>query len=163
MRISLFILLIIGLSWSCESNPQGNWGTLSLLEYDVPITVKVPNPDSIVVKKDDLGPIQDITLDGPDNYSLQIYTSGANTNDVLKVKSEQLDLVKEQMYFNEIVEEEDAGFIFENLIDSISSYGFRYVVIKGNKQIVLQNHLSKLYSKEDVTEIYNGVKQNDQK
>ena len=160
MRKVLWLMLpMISFSfWSCTNESHANWQPMSLLEYGVPITINVPTPDSVKVKKDDLGPIQDITLSGPNDYALQIYMSGANTNDVAKLKSEQLNLVKEQQYFKSVVLEEEAGFIFENQIDSLSSFGFRYVLVKGGKQIVLQNHLSKLYPQNTVTEIYNAIK-----
>ena len=138
--------------------PDGSSYTAkNLIEYGIPFTIKVPNPDSLIVNKDDLGPIEDITIDGGDGYFLQIYASIAESSDIAKLKAEQLNLVKEQPYFSKIEEENEAGFIFENSIDSISNYGFRYIQIKGDREFIFQNHLSRLFSLEEVEKMYNSI------
>ena len=158
MRLGkLFMLMVfVGLA-ACAGEPQDSWKPKSLLEYGIPITVKVPNPDSILVEKDDLGPFLDLTVDGGEGYYLQIYASGAETNDIAQLKAEQLGMAKEQPYFSKVVQEDEEGFIFENQIDSTSSYGFRYIQVKGDREIVIRNHLSRLFSLEQIERMYEAV------
>ena len=144
--------------FACAGEPQDSWKPKNLLEYGIPITVKVPNPDSVIVDKDDLGPFLDLTVDGGEGYYLQIYASGAETNDIAQIKADQLSMAKEQPYFSKIIQEEEAGFIFENQIDSTSSYGFRYIQVKGDREIVIRNHLSRLFTLDQIERMYEAVK-----
>lgn len=154
----LFFLIIVLVIFSCSQEPIDSFKPKSLLEYGIPVTVSVPNPDSVVVNKDEMGPFLDITVDGGDGYFLQIYASPAETNDVSKIKSEQLNQVKDQPYFSRVISEEPQGFIFENMIDSTSSFGFRYIMVKGDKEIIIRNHLSRLFKQEEIELMYEAVK-----
>lgn len=158
IRYILFLTILAGLLFNC-GNDGNSLTTKNLIEYGVPFTIKVPNPDSLAVNKDDLGPIEDITIDGGDGFFIQIYASAAETNDVSQLKAEQLNLVREQPYFSEIISEEESGFIFENAIDSIKNYGFRYIQVKGDREFIFQNHLSRLFSREEVERMFGAVKQ----
>ena len=157
-RVIGCLLICFGI-WACQSESVNAWKPKDLLEYGIPVTIMVPNPDSVKVEKDDLGPSQDITLEGEEVYYLQIYVSEAETSDALKIKSDQLELVKEQQFFSQILQEDESGFMFENKIDSTTNYGFRYIVIKGSQEIVFQNHLSKLFSLEEVEKMYESIKE----
>ena len=160
MRNTIGWMFFIGIIlFSCQSEPLNSWKPKSLLEYGIPVTILVPEPDSVKVEKDDLGPIQDITVEGKGDYYLQIYVSEAETSDIISAKTDQLDLVREQQYFSGIIVEDEAGFIFENKIDTLKNYGFRYVLLKGNKEIIFQNHLSRLFTLEQVEKMYNSIKE----
>ncbi len=154
--LSLFSLLVF--FFSCQTNGGDQFEAKDLLEYGVPITIMVPSLDSVIIDKDDLGPIEDVTVDGGEGYFIQIYSSATETNDISKLKAEQLNLVKEQPYFSRVITEEEAGFTFENTIDSTNNYGFRYIYIKGDREYVFQNHLSRLFSLEQVEQMYKAVK-----
>ncbi len=155
---TILCFLLVGVLGACSSDPQESWKPKNLLEYGIPISVNVPDPDSVIINKDDLGPFLDITVDGGEGYYLQIYASTAETTDVARLKANQLTMAKDQPYFSRIVEEEEAGFIFENQIDSTSSYGFRYILVKGDQEIVVRNHLSRLFTLPEIERMYKAVK-----
>jgi hypothetical protein len=76
-----------------------------------------------------------------------------------KVKSDQLNTVKDTRYFSKIVREEEEGFIYESAFDSTTTgYGFRYIQIKGDKEYVFQTGLVGTFSLEEVENMYKAVK-----
>ncbi|MEM6771812.1 MAG: hypothetical protein AAF597_14610, partial [Bacteroidota bacterium] len=106
------------------------------------------------------GIMQDVTIKSPeDNYSVQVLGSRAATNDMAKLKAEQLDLVRSNRYFERIVTEEPDGFIFENKIDSTAIFGFRYIIYQGDQEFVFQNGLEGTFSLADIEAMYAAVKQ----
>lgn len=141
---------------SCSNSGGTEYKELDLLEYGFPI--KLMAPDSALVEVNDLAFMKDITVvHDPSNYSIQILVSKASDRD----EAGLLAYVKKQTelnpYFSEIVKEDDKGFIFENLIDSVPSYDFRYVRIKGDKEYIYQTGLSTNFTLEAVDEMYSSV------
>ena len=109
------------------------------------------------------GLIDDVVVrDSTSNYAIQILASQATTSDRARMKADQLELVRDNRYFERIVEEDPQGFIFENRIDSTSAYGFRYIVYRGDREIVFQNTFEGLHSLEDVRTMYSSVKGGEQ-
>ncbi|MGB3801146.1 MAG: hypothetical protein WA952_15115, partial [Lewinella sp.] len=84
--------------------------------------------------------------------------SNAQTNDMARLKADQLDLVRDNRYFARIVEEEPQGFIFENKIDTTSVYGFRYIIYRGDREIVFQNSFDGVFNLAEVENMYQSVK-----
>ena len=93
------------------------------------------------------------------DYSIQILASQASTNDMTRLKAEQLELVRDNRYFSKVVREEDNGFISENQIDSTSIFGFRYIIYQGDQEFVFQNGFDATYGLEAIEAMYSAVKQ----
>lgn len=150
-----FILLLI--ISACASEPQSSWKPMNLLEYGVPITIMAP--DSADVKTMDFGLQKDITITKGKDFSLQIYASDATTADLAKVKELQLAMVKDNRYFNTLVEDTDNGFIYKTQIDSTkTNYGFRYIKLQGDKEYIFRTGLIGSFSEEQVRSMYEAVK-----
>lgn len=84
---------------------------LDLMSYGLPIAIFAPAASE--VKVDDLGVWKDVTVKYEDSYFVQILSSKATSLDVNKIKSTSLSEVKAGKYFSKIIQEDDAGFIFE--------------------------------------------------
>ena len=103
--------------------------------------------------------MRDVTVtSAADNYAVQIFSSRAATNELARLKAEQLDLVRDNRYFEQIVEENSDGFIYENRIDSTAYYGFRHIVFQGDREYVFQSGMAGNYGLEEVRQIYNAVR-----
>lgn len=155
-KITLFLC---GLFWlaSCQQENQQDWKPLDLLQWGIPVTVLAP--DSAKVKTMDMGGLlKDVTIKGDDNYYIQIYASDASTTDISRIKANQLAEVKANRYFSKIVNEEEAGFIFENVVDSANVYyGFRHIRVQGDKEYIFQTGLIGSFSLEEVEKMYGAV------
>lgn len=141
----------------CQNNQQEAWKPLDLLEYGIPLTVMAP--DSTEVNKMNLGGIlQDVTLKNGEDYYIQIYASDATTNDIAKLKAEQLSEVKTNKFFTRVVSEEEDGFIYETKIDT-TNFGFRYIYLQADREYIFQTGLTGTYSLEEVERMMEAVKQ----
>lgn len=158
MRYFLFCLLAL-LLCTCAGDKSADWPELNLMKYSVPL--KISAPDSAkVISKTLSGIMHDVTIKSEaDNYDVQLLASQAQTNDMARLKSEQLENVRDNRYFNRVVREEPDGFIFENKIDSLSTFGFRYVVYQGDQEFVFQNGFGGTYTEEQIEAMYAAVKQ----
>ena len=155
MRFGFFFLLLVCL-FSCSSDPVQELQPLNLLKYGIPLVLLAP--DSAKVKSVDMGIAKDITVVGNDDYSIQIIASKALTNDLAKIKADQISGVKSNPFFSKIVKEEAQGFIFENAIDSArTNYGFRYIHLIGDQELVIQNGLLGIFSLEEIETMYQAV------
>ncbi|TXF88590.1 hypothetical protein FUA23_14070 [Neolewinella aurantiaca] len=159
MRIlcSMFLTLVL---FSCGADSDaGKWKPLDLMKYNIPVTIAAP--DSAKVSATNLsGIMQDVTIKSADDrYSVQVLASRAASNDMAKLKAEQLDLVRDNRYFESIVREEEDGFIFQNMIDSTSLYGFRYIIYQGDQEFVFQNAFDGTFNLAEIEAMYEAVKQ----
>lgn len=154
----LLLALLTSSFFGCQSETNEGWSERNLMRYNIPVSIMAP--DSATVKSAEVsGVVRDVTIEDRENdYAVQIFSGQAFTNDLARLKSNQLDLVRSNPFFKRIVEEEPAGFIFENMIDSTSSYGFRYVVYQGDLEIVFQNGMGRIFKEESVRKMYNGIK-----
>ena len=159
MRLPCFLVLSFLLA-SCATDPAGDWSELDLTAYNLP--VKIMAPDSAKVVSSNLSSImKDVTVKSEaDDYSVQILASQASTNDMARLKAEQLELVRDNRYFSKIVREEADGFVFENQIDSTSVFGFRYIIYQGDQEFVFQNGFDSTYGLEAIDAMYAAVKKN---
>jgi len=144
---------------ACAAEATDNWKELDLMKYQIP--VKIMAPDSAKVNATNLsGIMQDVTVRSPaDRYSVQVLASQASTNDMARLKSEQLELVRDNRYFERIVREEPDGFVFLNQIDSTSLYGFRHIIYRGDQEFVFQNSFDGTFNLEEIEAMYAAVKQ----
>ncbi|MCB0548914.1 MAG: hypothetical protein KDD19_15145 [Phaeodactylibacter sp.] len=160
MKKTLLFSLIALFFAACQSEPGGGLKETDLLSFGVPVTIMAP--DSAVIKADDLGGglIRDITIRGADNYNVQVFATQAETSDIARLKAEQLADVKSIRYFEQIISEEEDGFIYKMAIDSSNtSYGFRYIVLQGDLEITFQTGLLGTFSQEEVERMYQAVQQ----
>ena len=154
----LILIVLCGLVIaSCQQENAGSWKPKDLLSYGLPVTILAP--DSVEVNSSDLGGLmKDIALRGGDDYSVQFYASEATTNDIDKLKAEQLAEVKSNRYFSRVVSEDEAGFIFENKIDSANTlYGFRFIRVQGDQEIIFQTGLTGVFSQEQTERMYQAI------
>jgi hypothetical protein len=158
MRLTLFIAISL-ICFSCSSDSADGWKALNLMPYNVPVTIMAP--DSAKVKATNLsGIMQDVTIKSDDdNYSIQVLASQASTNDMTRLKAEQLELVRDNRYFDSVLSEDPNGFIFLNMIDSTSLYGFRHIIYLGDQEFVFQNSFDGIFTLEQVEAMYAAVKQ----
>lgn len=158
-KISLFIAGFLFLL-ACQKDQTLEWKETSLLACcQLPISVLAP--DSVDIKSSKLGGLfKDVTIKGGDDYFVQVYASEATTNDVARIKSDQLKQVKEFRFFSKIVEEDENGFLYENIIDSTNvNYSFRYVTVGGDTEYIFQPGLTGLFTEEQARRMYEAVQQ----
>ena len=152
----LFMVFFLG-NCSADGHVRG-WQPLDLLPYGVAVSVLAP-PDA-VVKTGNLKSalMSDLTIKGGSDYSIQLFYGPAITNDIARLKNEHMENVRGNRYFNKIVKEEVAGFIYESVIDSIATYGFRFVKLQGDQELNFQTGLGALFTLQDVQLMYEAVK-----
>lgn len=151
----IFCFLLV----ACSSEPGAEWSELDLTGHRVAVTIMAPD-SAKVASKSLSGVMQDVTVKSTkDNYSIQVLGSRATTNDMAKLKAEQLDLVRSNPYFEQIISEEPNGFIFENMIDTTAIYGFRYIIYQGDQEFVFQNGLEGTFGLQAIEAMYAAVKQ----
>lgn len=157
MRIWSALLLISLFVLGCASDPASNYKELDLLSYGVPI--KIMAPDSADVKKEDWIAQQGITVSKGDDYEVQIWAGEAASTDVATLKANKLAEVQSNRWFSKIIKEDSDGFIFENKIDSTTSfYGFYHLVIQGDNEYTFQNGLRGNFTLEQAEQMYDAVK-----
>jgi len=149
--------LLFGL-FACQQDPMAAWKETDLLAYGIPVSVMAP--DSVQIESGPLGPYQEVTLlSESEGYSIQVLASPANTTDLARLKAQQLAFVKENPYYQKLIREEEAGFIYETAIDSATvSYGFRYIVVQGDQEFVFREGLTGFFEREQVERMYESVK-----
>ncbi|GJM35332.1 MAG: hypothetical protein DHS20C18_43330 [Saprospiraceae bacterium] len=155
MPFFLFVALLIG---ACQQDTGPQWTQLDLMSYGIPLNIAAP--DSAKVKTTDLGLMKDITIQEGKDYYVQLYASSASTNDIAKIKADQLSEVKSNRFFSKIVKEETDGFIYETSIDSSNiNYGFRYIYLQGDMEYIFQTGLIGTFTQEQTERMYEAVKQ----
>jgi len=158
MRLFLPLIFCLILT-ACGSDRLSDWSELDLTGHRVAVSIMAP--DSAKINSRSLsGVMQDVTIKSlEDNYSVQVLGTRGTTTDMAKMKAEQLALVRDGRYFERIVTEEPNGFIFENKIDTLAMYGFRYIVYQGDQQFVFQNGMEGTFGLPEVEAMYAAVKQ----
>lgn len=156
MNQGIFISCLLLVLWSGCHDEKG-MKPIDLADHGLPITILAP--DSAVIQEKDYNFMRDITVRKGDNYFLQIFEFAAPRQDAAGEKLRQLAAVQQDPFFKEVIREEDKGFIFSKLADSTRvDYDFRYVRILGEKELIFQAGLVGTFSLEDVTRMYNAVK-----
>lgn len=158
MRFALPFLLSL-CCFACTDEATNGWSELDLTGHRVSVTIMAPD-SAEVVSKSLSGVIQDVTVrSAADGYSVQVLGSRAASSDMARLKAQQLELVRDNRYFERIVTEEPRGFIYENRIDSTSIFGFRYIVYRGDQEFVFQNGMEGTFSLPAIEAMYAAVKQ----
>jgi len=157
-QLSLCVLPIV-LFLACGADSKSHLNELNLMRYSIPVSIMAP--DSAKVSTAEVsGVMRDVTIiSEEDNYAVQIFSGRAFTNDLARLKADQLELVRENPYFERIVFEEPSGFIFENRIDSTANFGFRYILYRGDNEIIFQNGMGRIFNEEEARGMYEAVQQ----
>jgi len=158
MEKLILVLVFVSLLIACGDSAPGSWKEHNLLRYDLPISVM--GPDSVTIEANNLLFDKDITIEGAldKSYGIQIFSSDARSQDVKKVKAEELADTKLHKFFDELIEDNEDGFIYSTRIDSSNIYhAFKYVKIQGDKEYIYQNLSGRQYSIDDVRKMYSAI------
>jgi hypothetical protein len=129
---------------------------LDLHPYGIP--VKIMAPDSAIVRMKDYSIMKDITVQKDDWYYVQIFQSTTSGNDTEEIKRNQLESVRQDKNFKEIVREDESGFIYEKQLSNDQlAYDFRYIKIIGDQEIIFQTGITGIYTLENVEIMYESV------
>lgn len=155
-KILFYVFLALTLLSACRKDGV-KMQKLDLQSHGLPVTILAP--DSAIIQEKDYNFMRDITVKKGDQFFIQIFEFAAPRQDAAGEKLRQLTAVREDPFFREVIKEEDQGFIFSKMADSIKiDYDFRYVRILGEKELIFQTGLVGSFSLEDVKLMYNAVK-----
>ena len=163
-KISLRTGLLLSLSifLICSAcTPDGHekgWQPLDLLPHGVPVSIMAPADAKVKQGKIESVLLKDLTILGEDNYNVQLFYSPAITNDIARLKNDQLQIVRDNRYFSKVVKEEVAGFIYQSVIDTVPSYGFNFVKLQGDLELNFQSGMNQLFTQEEAEMMYEAVK-----
>lgn len=152
----LLPLMSVLLFISCASEDK-NQNVLDLMKYGIPFSIQAP--EGAEVKSSDFGSVmKDVTIQKGKDYFIQIFAADASITDLAKIKTDQLQEVKEDPYFSRIVKDYPHGFIYESKIDSsLTNYGFRYIKLQGDKEYILRNGLIGSFTEVQINGMYESV------
>ncbi len=152
-------LLFAGLFFaSCQQDELADWYPVDLNSYGIPARLLVPDSSALDIKVNDLGIMQDITVQAGEGYSLQIFAAKAGSSSASQILREQKKEVEEQSLFSRMVEEYSDGFIFENRIDSATtSFDFRKVKMENGQEYIFRTGLLGLFTEEQVRKMYQAI------
>lgn len=155
--LACFVLSVFTQSCAPEGHSKG-WQPLDLLAHGPAVSIMAPADAQ--VKKGQLNSslLSDLTIKGSDNYDVQLLYSKAISNDLAKLKNDQLEIVRNNRFFKRLVKEEEAGFVYVSMIDTVETYGFRYVKLQGDMELNFQNGLNGIFTLEEAQLMYEGVK-----
>lgn len=158
---AILFLATIMTVWACTSDPVEQWKETDLLPYGVPISIMAPDSADVNVSK--LGVMKDITVKKGEEYNVQIFASPVSSGSLEELKSAQMDEVKSNRFFSQIVKDEPHGFIYETVIDSNNiNYGFRHVYYQADLEYVFQQSLIGTFTKDQAEKMYEAVKQKEE-
>jgi len=152
LKFTTYLIITIILIGCGNSAPKANF---DLMSYGLPIAIAAPAESDVVV--DDLGVWKDVTVKHGDDYFIQILSSKASSLDINKLKTTSLSEVKAGRFFSKIIQEDDAGFIFEKKIDDSINYDFRYFKIQGDSEYSFQTGLIGTFTEDQVRTMYASV------
>lgn len=141
---------------SCQGSSKKS-NKLDLTSYGMPIAVDAP--DGATIDKTDEGLMDRVIISGGKDYGLEITAMSALTQDMANIKQSELDIIKGNPYFSQIVKEDDTGFIYETVVDSTNiRYNFFKVKVQGDTEFryILPTQFGG-FSKEDAIKIYDGL------
>lgn len=151
-RIFLFGVLLLS---ACRMDPDG-MHRLDLTPHGLPLQIMAPDSAEVVVKDYEI--MRDITIKKGEDFFVQIFEFEAAHLDAAGEKLRQLDAVRDDPFFKEIVREDDEGFIFSRQLDStLMDFDFRFIRIMEEKELIFQTGLIGTFSLADVKRMYKSV------
>jgi hypothetical protein len=140
---------------SCGQERSEELPELDLMRCGMPIVIRAP--EGATVKTMDLVLSKDITVIKGD-FHLQIFESEADSRDLNEIKQRLLEEVRNHTYFDTVLLEDKAGFIYSTRVnENYTNYGFRYVRIQGDNEYVFQQGLGGKFSREAIDVMYRAV------
>lgn len=152
MRPALYVFCFFLYIFSSCSQGDESLPYTDLFSYGIPI--EIPAPDSVKINSSEIGGQKDVVLEGEDGYKLQIFSSPAYHNETRAIKEYKSE-ISNHPQFKEIVREEPQGFVYAFQLDSTTvNYGFRYIEIKSGKEIVIQQGMLGIYTREEAERLF---------
>lgn len=155
-RFATLILCAFLCLTACQPDPFEGYESVNLLAQDIPVTVLAP--PGAKVKKGDLGSVmKDVTVRGTDEnawYNLQVFASRSLHNSVETAKQSELENVKANPSFDQLIEEFPDGFVYRTSIDSLTNHNFRRVKVVGDQEVIFQTGLLGTFSEDEVRRMY---------
>jgi len=116
-------------------------------------------PDSTTVLEKDYKFMRDITIRKAPDFDIQVFELISTTADAAGEKFHQLESVRQDPFFKEIVKEDDYGFIFSKNLDSLTvDYDFRLIKLFGEKELIFQTGLAGSFNLKQVKRMYKAIK-----
>ena len=157
MAIRHILIIFIGLIFlaSCAQD-NGGLQQFDLIDRGYPL--KVWASDSVIVRKTTFGPQTDLRIEGKDGFMIQVFISNATSSKPSDVIAGIKPAISSNRYFSGFELEQDNGFIYKLQLDENNvSYGFRRVLIKGNKEYIVQNNLLGIKTLEEAEQLFVAV------
>jgi hypothetical protein len=149
------ILILAGLL-ACHTDTI-SMKPLDLHPYGIPMTIQAP--DSTVITEKDYKFMRDLTLKKAPEFDIQLFELNASSEDAAGEKFHQLESVRQDPYFRQVIQEDEYGFIFSKYLDSLNvDYDFRVVKLIGDKELIFQTGLAGSFNLEQVKRMYDAVK-----
>ena len=141
---------------ACNRDPA-SLRPLDLNPYGIPMVIRAP--DSTVVLEKNYSFMRDITIRKAPDFDIQVFELVSTTADAAGEKFHQLESVKQDPFFKEIIKEDDYGFIFSKHLDSLTvDYDFRLIKLFGEKELIFQTGLSGSFTLDEVKRMYKAIK-----
>ena len=157
MKFRFVTPVIFGMVLVSCGGTNADWKPTNLIDHGLPITILAP--DSLEVQRSSIAFQEDITVEGPGDYGLQIFVSDAFVNNLNDAIKSQKESVQGNAFFHAMILEDEHGFVFENRIDSANQiFGFRHVRLMGGKEYVFQEPLMSTYTEEQAKRLFEAVK-----
>lgn len=149
-------LLAVIVLMSCGGSPSG-YPERNLIDQGVPLTIYAP--EELEVQRSSIGFQEDVTLNGGDDFSVQIFISDAVSNKVESTIKGHKEIIESNPFFDGYIKEEGSGFVYRNKIDSTNNaFGFRHVVLMGGKEYLFQEAMLGAFTEEQALDMYESVK-----
>lgn len=137
--------------WGCTPSEE-SLSYKDLLTYGIPIEIQAP--DSVDITSSDIGSLKDVILVGDEGYKIQIFSSPAYNNESTAIQEYKSE-IQNHPQFKEFVREEPQGFLYSFQLDSTTvNYGFRYITVKGGKEIVIQQGMLGIYTQDEAGKLF---------
>ena len=141
---------------ACDQD-SGALKPLDLNPYGIPMIILAP--DSTTVLEKDYKFMRDITIRKAPDFDIQVFELISTTADAAGEKFHQLESVRQDPFFKEIVKEDDYGFIFSKNLDSLTvDYDFRLIKLFGEKELIFQTGLAGSFNLKQVKRMYKAIK-----
>ena len=154
MQRIVFILFVSLIIASCSNN-KIETAQFDLIDYGISLSVNAPKSATLLQPSSGS---EVWIIDTTSNFEIQIKKALSLTNDLTKVKEEELSLVKSTTGFSKIIKETENGFVFEENFDE-TSYDFRYFVVQGDHKFIFQKIFTSNPSLEEVEQIFDIISQ----
>ncbi len=157
MRITAIVWMIPLLLFpSCQKEEKG-MKALDLSPYGLPLSILAPDSALVTVKVYPF--MRDINIRKDDHFHIELFELQSNKNDPATEKKRQMNAIKKDPTFVEILKEYDQGFIYSKKRDSTTiDYDFRYFRYLGEKQLIFQSGVLTAFGLKDIEQMVEAIK-----